>query len=98
MGSGGGAGIGSGSGGGANSATQNNNAAGFGGTGQKLGGFGGAAGFGSIGSNAPYGGAFNNSGIPERVGSTPSSDLNLVSQVSISNNMSRSILDNMNHR
>lgn len=47
--------------------------------GAKLGGFGGTAGFGSIGANAPYGGAFNNTGIPERVGSTPASDLGLVS-------------------
>ena len=49
------------------------------GNGAKLGGFGAAAGFGSIGANAPYGGAFNNTGIPDRVGSTPVSDLGLVS-------------------
>ena len=76
MGNGGGTGTGSGSGGGRDNAGQNITSA-FG-AGQKLGGFGGAAGFGSIGSNAPYGGAFNNSGIPERVGSS-SSDIGLVS-------------------
>lgn len=67
-----GSGLGSGSG-----TSGNQNTPSFG-NGAKLGGFGGAGGFGSIGANAPYGGAFINSGIPERVGSTPASDLSLV--------------------
>ncbi len=68
-----GSGLGSGSGSSGNQNTQSFV------NGAKLGGFGGTAGFGSIGANAPYGGAFNNTGIPERVGSTPASDLGLVS-------------------
>ncbi len=60
-----------------NASSGNQNTPAFG-NGAKL-GFGAAAGFGSIGANAPYGGAFNNTVIPDRVGSTPVSDLGLVS-------------------
>lgn len=58
-----------------NASSGNQNTPAFG-NGAKL-GFGAAAGFGSIGANAPYGGAFNNTVIPDRVGSTPVSDLGL---------------------
>ena len=44
----------------------------------KLTTFGGTSAFGLPGSSA-YGGAFNNSGIPDRVGSTSGADLNNVS-------------------
>jgi hypothetical protein len=60
-----------------NASAGNQNTPAFG-NGAKL-GFGAAAGFGSIGANAPYGGAFNNTVIPDRVGSTPVSDIGLVS-------------------
>ena len=53
-------------------------AGGFGQISGKLTPFGGPAAFGLPGSSH-YGGAFNNSGIPDRVGSTSGADLNNVS-------------------
>ena len=46
------------------------------GSSQKI-GFGTTSGFGGLGSNAPYGGAFNNSMLPERVGSSTPNDISV---------------------
>jgi hypothetical protein len=63
------------------SGATNNGGYGVGVVGTKLGGAfsgAGAGGFARL-SGGDYGGAFNNSGIPERLGSTTGSDMSLVS-------------------
>jgi hypothetical protein len=68
-------GSGSGSGSGTSNVGASGVAGGFGQISGKLTPFGGPAAFGLPGSSH-YGGAFNNSGIPDRVGSTSGGDLN----------------------